>query len=282
MPSPAARTPSPPDSTASVRHDETGASAPAVDYSLRRYLLEGVEALTNVDSRLARSFRALIARPGELTRAYFSADREQYLRPLQIFLFCNVFYFFAQPLVGGNTLTSPLSIHLNETPYSLWARRVVAAEIQRRGVSPQAYALEFNAVIASHAKTLVIVLVPLFALVTAALLWRRRRYFVEHLVFSTHFIAFLLLALPPLLALVGVTLRAGLAWGGIDPGVLRTFLDAGPLFLMIAAYLWPALRRAYALPHAVAGTTAAALAFGMLLVLTAYRLVLFCVAFYTI
>ena len=252
-----------------------------MDYSLRRYLLEGVEAFTNVDSRLARSFRALVARPGELTRAYFSADRERYLRPLQIFLFCNVFYFFVQPLVRWNTLTSPLSIHVSATPYSAWARPLVGAEIRRRGVSPEAYALEFNAVIASHAKTLVIVLVPLFALVVAALLWRRRRYFVEHLVFSTHFVAFLLLALPPLLALVSLTLRAGVAWG-IDPGELRTILDGWPLFLAIAAYLWPALRRAYALPRAAAGITAAALAFGMLLVLTAYRLVLFCVAFYTV
>ena len=234
--------------------------------------------LTNADSRLARSFRALVGRPGELTRAYFSADRDRYLRPLQLFLFCNIFYFFVQPLVGWNTLTSPLSIHTGATLYSDWARRLVEAEIRRRGVSPETYAVEFDAVIAAHAKTLVIVLVPLFALLAAALLWRRRRYFVEHLVFSTHFIAFLLLALPPLLWIVTLAGRAGLA-AGIDPAVLQFFLDASPLFLVLAAYLWVALRRAYALSRAGAGLAAAALAFGLLLVLNAYRLVLFCVAF---
>lgn len=254
---------------------------PAVDYSLRRYVMEGVEAFTNVDSRLARSFRALLARPGELTRAYFSADRDRYLKPLQIFLFCNVFYFFAQPLVGWNTLTSPLSIHVRATLYSAWARRLVEAEIRRRSVSPEIYAAEFDAVIAGHAKTLVIALVPLFALLAAALLWRRRRYFVEHLVFATHFIAFLLLALPPLLWVVTLMGRAGLAVG-IDPAVLQFFLDAWPLFFALAAYLWMALRRAYSLSPVGAGIVAAALSFGTLLVLTVYRLVLFCVAFYTV
>jgi len=270
-----------PEAAPSVQRGEADASAPAVDYSLRRYVLEGVEALTNVDSRLARSFRVLVARPGELTRAYFSAERDRYLKPLQLFLFCNIFYFFVQPLVGWNTLTSPLSIHTRATLYSGWARRLVEAEIRRRGVSPEAYAVKFDAVIAAHAKTLVIALVPLFALVMAALLWRRRRYFVEHLVFSTHFIAFLLLALPLLLAIVTLMARAGMA-AGIDPGVLELVLDTWPLSLALAAYLWMALRRAYGLSRAGAAVAAAALAFGMMLVLTPYRLILFCVAFYVV
>jgi hypothetical protein len=49
----------------------------------------------------------------------------------------------------------------------------------------------------------------------------------------------------------------------------------GPL----AAYLWMALRRAFALSRAGAGVAAAALTFGLLLVLTVDRLALFCVAF---
>ncbi len=270
------REPAPPAS-----RDEAGGSAPIIDYSLRRYLLEGVEVLTNADSRLVRSFRALVTRPGELTRAYFSADRDRYLRPLQIFLFCNVFYFFVQPLVGWNTLTSPLSVHLRATLYSAWARRLVEGEIRRRGIPPETYAAQFDAVIAAHAKTLVIALVPLFAIVAAALLWRRRRYFVEHLVFATHFIAFLLLALPLLLAIVTLMARVGVA-AGIDPGVLELVLDTWPLSLALAGYLWMALRRAYALSRAGAAVAAVALAFGMMLVLTPYRLILFCVAFYTV
>lgn len=51
--------------------DAPAPAAPAGDYSLRRYLGEGVEVLTNADSRLLGSLRARLLRPGALTAAYY-------------------------------------------------------------------------------------------------------------------------------------------------------------------------------------------------------------------
>lgn len=263
---------------------ETAPAAPGpfvADYSLRRYLAEGVEVLTNADSRLLSSFRALLFRPGELSRAYFSADRERYLRPLQLFVLCNVLYFFVQPLTRINTLTSPLAIHMRQQPYSRWIRGVVEAEVARRGIGMDEYRALFDATIHSQAKTLVIVMVPLFALLLLAVHAGRRRFFVEHLVFATHFVAFFILTIPVVYVIVLALGRAGLA-AGIRPAVLYARLDFWPLLGWCVLYLYGGLRRAYGDGRAAALLRAAALGWGLMLVITAYRAVLFFTAFYAV
>ncbi len=254
---------------------------PPPDYSLRRYLAEGVEVLTSADSRLVSSFRALLLRPGELTRAYFSADRDRYLRPLQLFLLCNVLYFFVQPLARITTLTSPLAVHMYQQPYGRWVRGVVDAEVARRGIGLDEYRALFDATIQSQAKTLVIVMVPLFALLLMVVHAGRRRFFVEHLVFATHFMAFFVLTIPLIWLLVVSLGRAGLA-AGISPAALDPRLDVWPLFAWCAVYAYGGLRRAYGAGRLAALLRAAALGWGILLVITAYRAALFFTAFYAV
>src|SRR5215212_4859939 len=167
----------------------------ARDYTLRHFLAEALNVVANLESPVPRSFGALLFRPGLLTSAYLAGRRKRYLKPLQLFVLCNVIFFFAQPLAGFNTLTTPLRIHLNNLPYSARVRDMVREEVERKGVTLEEYGKQFDATIQNQAKTLVILMVPMFALVLLALYRRQRRYFVEHLVFATHFYAFFLLLL---------------------------------------------------------------------------------------
>lgn len=273
--------PAPPPLAESASASAPAAEAPAPDYSLRRYVVEGVEVFTNADSRLARSFRALLGRPGELTRAYFSPERESYLRPLQLFLLCNVLYFFVQPLVGWNTLTSPLRVHLWQLPYSPLVRPMVGWEIGERGVSEASHTALFDATITANAKTLVIVMVPMFALVLALLFARGRRYFVEHMVFATHLVAFFILTLPAALVILAL-LGRGLVSAGAPAGPVGFFFDALTLPLYVGAYAYFALRRAYGTSRAAGVLRAVGVGAAMMLVIQTYRAVLFFATFWTV
>lgn len=256
-------------------------SAPEPDYSLRRYFVEAFEVVTSADSRLLRTFRTLLTRPGALTAAYFSAGRDDYLRPQQVLLFCSVFYFFAQPLVGIRTLSSPLAVHMNALRYSDFARSLVEAEVARRGGGLEAYRIAFDAAADSHARTLAVLLVPIFAVAAALLFWWPRRYFVQHLVLATHFVAFILLTLPAMVLVVVPTARA-LHTLGVSIDTLEFYADWLPLTALYAAYLYPALRRVYGQGVALSAAKAAALTFGMMWVLLAYRFILFLATFYTV
>ena len=251
----------------------------AADYSLRRYLLEAFEVVTNADSRFVRSFRALVARPGELTSAYFSPRRDEYLRPQQILLFCSVFFFFAQPLIGFNGLTSPLEIHLSQTPYSPLVAPWVTAEVARRGGDLEAYRAIFDAAVDAHARSLAFLLVPVFAGLVTLVFWRPRRFFVQHLVFATHFIAFLLLLIAPLVLVLSLVARAAYR-AGASAGAAELIGDAAGPGVFCAVYLALALRAAYGESRAMAAAKAIVLSLGMLGVLTVYRFILFLATFH--
>jgi hypothetical protein len=153
--------------------------------------------------------------------------------------------------------------------------------VARRGIGMDEYRALFDAPIRSQAKTLVIVMVPLFALLLLVAHAGRRRYFVEHLVFATHFTAFFILTIPVIYVLVLALGRVGLA-AGIRPAVLDPLLDFWPLVCWCALYLYGGLRRAYGDGRAAALLRAAALGWGLMLVITAYRAVLFFTAFYAV
>ncbi len=245
----------------------------AADLSLRAFAREALSTFTNLDSTVKRSFAALVARPGLLTREYLAGRRTRYLRPLQLFLFCNVIFFFVQPLTGFNTLTTPLHVHLHHLPYSPLARQIIDRVVEAKGVSAREYELLFNATLDAQARTLVVAMVPLLALLIAAM--HRRRYFVEHLVFSVHFFAFFLLLLPALTTALWGT-YAGLnalgvraAWLWTDAGVTTVLLS------LCGAYLFAGLRRVYGQGRAASGWRAAVLALGVMGVIQVYRLILF-------
>lgn len=79
---------------------DCGQAAPRpADYSLRAYAADLVGQVTSTDGKAARTFRALVARPGALTVDHLLGRRAQYLKPLQLFLVVNVLLFIASPTV---------------------------------------------------------------------------------------------------------------------------------------------------------------------------------------
>jgi hypothetical protein len=57
--------------------------------------------ITSVDSRLLRSLRVLMTRPGAITAAYVDGPRKPYIGPFQLFLIVNVIFFAVQSFSGS-------------------------------------------------------------------------------------------------------------------------------------------------------------------------------------
>lgn len=254
----------------------------ARDYTLRHFLAEALNVIANLESPIPRSFFALLFRPGLLTSEYLLGRRKRYLKPLQLFVFCNLIFFFAQPLTGFNTLTTPLNIHMNGMPYRQRAQRMVHEELARRQMPFDEYRTRFDAVIQNQAKSLVIVMAPMFALVLLPLYWRRRRYLVEHLVFATHFYSFFLLLLLAqrfaTLPLFRAAYRSGLMTQDYNFDFVFTLI-----FLSVCGlYLYHALRRVYGQGRALTLLKCVTLAFFAAVIIQTYRFVLFFTAFYSV
>jgi hypothetical protein len=62
--------------------------------SFWHFLQEATEDMTHADSRLWRTLRALLIRPGALTREFLDGHRVRYLPPVRLYLVVSVMFFF--------------------------------------------------------------------------------------------------------------------------------------------------------------------------------------------
>ncbi len=261
------------------------------DYLLRRFLANAVGELSNLDSRVFRSFRALIASPGHLTAEHIAGRRRPYVGPLRLFLICNVLFFAFHIVVPHGTFTNSLSDHLHHNRYSSWVYGLSTAdgvpfrELESDRDAYEAYAERFRATTTNLARSLVILLVPLVAVLTYVIFGRSRRYFAEHLVFALHFIGFVMLAVSATVLLVGAVMWSvetllqesdTLTWQTWDSlfGLL--------LLSMLLPYLLVGSWRVFAESRFRTLVKVALLVVLLPLVLTAYRFILFFATVYTL
>ena len=267
------------------------------EQSLRHLLVDNLREVLNLDARLYRTLAALLFEPGRLTREYMAGRRVRLLRPLQIFLIGNLVYFVVQPFTTYTGYNTPLDSQMHGQFYSEAAGTagIVEERMQEMGIGLESYALLFDAKSEIYAKTLVLLMVPLFALVVALLQARRRRPFIEHVVFATHYFAWELLFLVslfllvygPLMGLSFVALRdAGVDFAAVNAhpvgGFFLTLLTELPTVPLAIAYLSFAFRRAYGNSRWGAFLRAIACVPALLVIMIGYRFVLFWVTYATV
>jgi thiamine biosynthesis protein ThiS len=197
------------------------------DFSLHHFLSHAFEAFFHADSKIFQSFRMLFTRPGFLTAEYVRGRRRPYLHPFQLFFVCNVIYFLLQPLTTWSGLRTTLVIHTHAMNYSELATRMLQHRLAAKGVSESEFTAAFNHVVDVQARSLVVLMVPVFALGVWALEWRKRRFFGEHLVFAFHFYAYWLIFMFLVLYGIGTPIVLFLARHGLvrsqSMGWIRAF-----------------------------------------------------------
>lgn len=251
------------------------------DLSLSHFFTHALGEFFHFDSKIFRTFRLLFTRPGFLAAEYVRGCRKPYLHPFQAFFVANLLYFFLQPLTGWSGLRTPIYVHMHMLPYSRLATRMVEHRILAKGITLDQFSASFNHVIDAQARTLVIVMVPMLALLLAVLQWRKRRFFGEHMVLALHFTAFWLVGI--FIVMYGsatLVLRLLAHWGVhfIDYKV-DAFLF--PITRVVQAiYLYFAFRTFYRDPVLAAVLKAAALAYLLIYPLQLYRFILFFTALY--
>jgi hypothetical protein len=252
------------------------------DHTLIHFLEHLFEALTHADGKIFLTLRLLLTEPGRLTADYLRGKRRPYIPPLHLFLIANLVFFLLHPVIGSNTLTTDLNTQLHYTWHHATAESLVAPRLALRGLTVEAYAALFDPAAITLAKSLVILVVPVFSMAVMIFYWWQRRNLATHLVFSLHFSSFWLLMLCVILALTNLMvyllgqLHVFPSAVAVSRGILGCSLGLMTLYLfragraVFAAEAWP-LTAAKALLMGVA----------LLLTLQAYRFALFFLTFWS-
>ncbi len=207
------------------------------ELTLRGLVEHLFESFTSIDSKLARSFRNLLTRPGALTVAYLQGRRKAFLGPVPVFLISNVVFFAVESLVGSKVFITPLDSHLHTQPWSVFAPQLVEGRLATLHSALDLYAPAFDQAIALKARSLIIFMALFFALVPMLVFVRSRRPLVAHAVFSLHFYSFLLLPLcvaAVIQAAAGRLGGLGLTYDALDHVLSISLLVASALYLHFA------------------------------------------------
>lgn len=247
---------------------------------MKHFAEELVEEVTHVDGRAWWSFRALLTKPGRLARDFLDGRRKRQFGPVRLFVICNIVYFLVQPFTVFAPFTSTLGIQTTARMWSGFARELVDAKLASRSQTFEQYAARYDEIAHLQGKTLVVLMVPLFAVGAWAVHARQRRFYAEHLVVSFYTYAFVLMWFAFITFALSKIFIAMLRGGFQATG---DWLDAisGPIVVLpFAAYLLLTERAIYRQPWLVCVVKAAILTGWSIAVLTAYRGILFFTAFY--
>jgi hypothetical protein len=210
--------------------------AGARDLTLGHFLRETAQELTSLEhSKLLRTLRALLFRPGHLSAEWVAGRRNLYVKPLNLYLAVFALSLFAF------SVYEPLSVYnlraVVEQDSTGRVRGMLEEMAARRGLPAGEFFDKVGERWHDYMSLSSLFLAAAYSLLLhAVFLLFARRHFVEHLVFSLHFVSFSLLT-------------SALIWpvyfvGGLDPKTRDLALS---LFKMLldAVYLFVALRFFY-------------------------------------
>jgi hypothetical protein len=232
--------------------------------SMREVAGDVTHSLLHLDSRVWRTLRLLLLRPGELTREFIAGRHQSYLPPFRLYLAVSILFFAVSALLPDTTMFGVGSAP-EEVRRELETAGVDPASVGQAAAEGQSCNADIPVIFgmnldeafnraceriradggaaladrfASTAPKLMFVFLPLMAAVALLFYWRPRRLYAEHLVLFLHNHAFTFL-------LIGVIeiLNALSATGSAIAGVsgLLNFL----LFLYLTWYVFRSMRVVY-------------------------------------
>jgi len=219
-----------------------GQKAVEIHRPLRELISQTIEETLSVDARLVRTLRPLLFKPGLVTREYLSGHRVVHVPPLKAYLisalvFFGLFTVFPSRAqidvftteeerpTGGSRMQFQLPAHvqINDAKYQQLLVRAKA--------NPEGFASTVGAAIPRA----FFLFLPIFAGLLE-LFYRRAGYYVDHLVFSLYYHAFVFVVFSALFVMSHTS--------GVLPGMVRASIGFALLGWLVA-YLPIALRRVY-------------------------------------
>jgi hypothetical protein len=175
------------------------------DLSLKEVFEELVHEILHVDSKIFRTFRYLVTRPGFLTAEYLAGRTNFYIKPLRIYLTISVLSFLI--------LSGIKSSALFNAEFYTRASPQLSAQIDRKAEKlqiPREVLLQrITEKIQKNYSLLKYGIVFFMSLWLWLIYARSGKYYSEHLIFALHYISFLLLMEIPIYPLMGINQTSG-------------------------------------------------------------------------
>ncbi|HKG15654.1 MAG TPA: DUF3667 domain-containing protein [Pyrinomonadaceae bacterium] len=216
----------------------------ARDLSVRHFVKDAAAEVTSLDSKLYHTLHALVFRPGLLTVEWIAGRRGRYLKPLNLVLALFAVQLFVYTATKAASMFNVEMIVRSERQFAEQMKlpnegfydKLFARASAKKGASVESLYEAVNEKWQRNVSLLQPAQIVVLAVLLQLLYFFSRRYFVEHLVFSMHFLAFISLTVT---LMWPVYYAVGIAPTRYNMGI------AVAKFLLDIFYMFVALRVVY-------------------------------------
>ena len=116
------------------------------------------------DTKLFKSLKDLLIRPGSLSLAYVQGKKGFYTKPVSLFFIANLIYFLFQPV---DTINSNYVTQTEYQAYSSWTKKMAERKMAINEIELEDLKAEYNAKSTSNSRLFLILMVVLFSIFVA-------------------------------------------------------------------------------------------------------------------
>jgi hypothetical protein len=160
------------------------------DRSFKHIFEEGFHFLTHFEGNFFNTLKAILTRPGKLSLDFCNGIRKRYFKPLSFFLMLVILYLLFPVFEGLNT---ELRYHKQNRRYGAYATEQASIVKAKRGVTDEQLEELYKHKGEKTSKFLLFITIPVMALVSMLLGFRKRKFYFDHFIFSIETISFLIL-----------------------------------------------------------------------------------------
>jgi hypothetical protein len=157
------------------------------DFRFKDFSKDIMEEFLDFDSKIFRTLKILLFRPGKLTEDFLNGKQKSHIGPVKLYLIIITVHFLLYNIFSTYSLENPDHL-LSYTPEFI--RDILYQKNQFSHKPIELFFADLTEKAANTFSLLLYLLIFLTSFLAIALFGKQQKYYMEHLVFSLHFMAF--------------------------------------------------------------------------------------------
>ncbi|MCP4270427.1 MAG: DUF3667 domain-containing protein [Gammaproteobacteria bacterium] len=161
--------------------------------SSKYFLNNLMSEMFGIEGRLPKTIQTLLFHPGRLTKYYIDNNYSNYIAPTTLYFTINLIFFLLLPFINTENSKFLSFSYSGFTMTEGFYKDQILSDLLKSSLQIEEYRAMFDTHISFNQPALIFIIIPFFALLLKVMEIGRERYYVEHIIFSFHFMSFFLI-----------------------------------------------------------------------------------------
>jgi hypothetical protein len=157
------------------------------EFTMKTFVKNAIGESLEIDSRLLKTIKLLLFKPGVLTTEYFKGKFQSYWSPVKLYLICSLLYFVVFYNFPEHDFYHQESLYKQDATGLM--KKVAEKAIMERNIDRQELGERF----ADYASYSMYIVVFFYALLFSIIYFYKKLNFVHHFIFSLYLMCFIML-----------------------------------------------------------------------------------------